>query len=228
MKQLETTFTLNDNTFTQVKRNDKAAMYRRETLDGQFVSFEVFAVRSKDETEVYPTEAAVNKWLYAPISEDRANIWFDRFTNDEVSGFQGLDPVTAEPEAIVDDPSLEDVMESAISTDTVETPAVATDAVEVVDPTAPEETPVVNVTPDGGATVTVAKVVKNKVTYIIPPGEFTANEFADANGLRRRKGIWGRIQNEIEAGRVVFVKQTKVGKGRPTSFYTATPVPVTV
>ncbi len=218
MKQLETTFTLDNNNFTQVKRNDKAAIYRRETSEGQFVSFEVFAVRSKDDVEIYPSAGAVNKWLYAPISEDRANLWFDRFTNGEVSGFQGLDPITAEPVALENDPSLEEVMATPVSTE--EVTEVTTPTVEVEDPTVPEETiPVVNPTPDGGVAVTVATVKDKVVTYNYPVGEFTQAQFANVNGMPERGTVWSVLDKLVKGGKLDKVLK-KLGKGRPSQVFT--------
>jgi len=131
---------------TLVKRNDKAAIYKRETGDGQFVSFEVFAIMTKDGSEIYPNQKAVqNRWCVCPMTEDKANTWFDRFTNGEVT-IPNVDPVTGESIEKVDNRSLDELPDVNVSLD-IPTPVVVistdtpTDAVELptvmieVDPT---------------------------------------------------------------------------------------------
>lgn len=238
MKQLETQFTQNDNVFTQLKRNDKAALYKRTNLEGGFVSYEVFAIKTKNGAEIYPNKIAVlKKWCYCPVAEDRANLWFDRFTNDEVTPAH-VDPETGEPLEAADNRSLDELPDVIVSTDVV-TP---TPTVVVVndDPTAPDvevpavEIPVVDVTPDGGAVVTVAKVVKNKVlpTYKFPnTAEWLRDDFAELNGMDHHPAhsdSYGPLAALIKAGKVKELRKDKIGKGRPRSIYAVVPAPATV
>ena len=236
MKQLETQFTQNDNVFTQVKRNDKAALYKRTNLEGGFVSYEVFAIKTKAEAEVYPNQTAMSRWAWCPVAEDRANLWFDRLTNGDVV-IPEVDPETGEPLEAADNRSLDELPDVIVSTDTVQTQPVV---VANDDPTAPDvdvpvvEIPTVDVTPDGGAVVTVAKVVKNKVlpTYKFPnTAEWLRDDFAELNGMDHHPAhsdSYGPLAALVKAGKVVEVKKAKVGKGRPRSFYSVVTQPTTV
>lgn len=257
MKKLETNFTLDNHNFTQVKRSDKAAIYRRETAEGQLVSFEVFAVRSKDGAEVYPNQKAVqNRWCMCPTNETKANTWFDRFNNGEVV-IPNVDPVTGEPLDVADNRSIDELPDVNVPIDlsvpapapaplaveipTVELPAVdPTDIVSVPaesvpavvvatvdDPTVPDSIPTVEVpevtpTPDGGAVVTVAKVKKDVVTMVIPAGEFTQADFANANGLPERGVVWSKLDVLVKGGKL-SKRFGSNGKGRPKAFFTEIP-----
>lgn len=119
MKQLENILNIDGgHTATLVKRNDKAAIYRRETGDGQFVSFEVFAIMTKDGSEIYPNQKAVqNRWCMCPMTEAKANTWFDRFTNGDVT-IPNVDPVTGESIEKVDNRSLDELPDVNVSIDT--------------------------------------------------------------------------------------------------------------
>lgn len=256
MKQLENIVTIEGgHTATLVKRNDKAAIYKRETAEGQFVSFEVFALLTKDGMEIYPNQKAVqNRWCMCPTSEAKANTWFDRFTNGDVT-IPNVDPVTGEPLEAADTRSLDELPDVNVSVDVpapavsepvvvvtdipaepvaVETPAepvVEVPTVEVPtvesDPTVPDvevptvEVPEVTATPDGGAVVTVAKVVNNVLTMVIPTGEFTQAEFANANGLPERGVVWSKLDALVKLGKLSKRFGT-TGKGRPKAFFTAT------
>jgi hypothetical protein len=149
---------------------------------------------------------------------------------------------TIVPEAVVvaEPTPTEHSVETAVSLDEV-VPAeptiepevvVASEPVPMEDPTAIVVEPtvetadptVVTPTADGGAVVTVAKVRKSRVTVTmkIPDlAEFTQAQFAEANGLPARGVVYGRIQTEIEAGRIVLKEMRQSGKGRPTAFYSA-------
>lgn len=253
---------------TLVKRNDKAAIYRRETGDGQFVSFEVFALLTKDGSEIYPNQKAVqNRWCVCPMTETKANTWFDRFTNGDVA-IPSVDPVTGEPLEAADNRSIDElpdvnvsldiptpvvVISTATPADAVEIPTVvvevdptdivsvpadsvpAVDRIEATvelptveeDPTVPDvevptvEVPEVTPTVDGGALVTVAKVVNNVLTMVIPAGEFTQAEFATANGLPERGVVWSKLDALVKLGKLSKRFGT-TGKGRPKAFFTAT------
>lgn len=247
MKQLENILTIDGGHIaTLVKRNDKAAIYRRETADGDFVSFEVFALLAKDGMEIYPNQKAVqNRWCMCPMTEAKANTWFDRFSNGDVQ-IPNVDPVTGESLEKVDNRSLDELPDVNVSVDvpapvvviiatpvdalelpTVEespVPAVELPAVE--DPTAPDDVPVVEIpevtpTVDGGVAVTVAKVNKGVVTMVIPTGEFTQAEFAIANGLPERGVVWSKLDALVKAGTIVK-RFGSNGKGRPKAFFTAT------
>jgi hypothetical protein len=247
MKQLENILTIDGgHVATLVKRNDKAAIYRRETADGDFVSFEVFALLAKDGMEIYPNQKAVqNRWCMCPMTEAKANTWFDRFSNGDVQ-IPNVDPVTGESLEKVDNRSLDELPDVNVSVDvpapvvviiatpvdalelpTVEespVPAVELPAVE--DPTAPDDVPVVEIpevtpTVDGGVAVTVAKVNKGVVTMVIPTGEFTQAEFAIANGLPERGVVWSKLDALVKAGTIVK-RFGSNGKGRPKAFFTAT------
>lgn len=232
MKQLENIVTIEGgHTATLVKRNDKAAIYRRETAEGQFVSFEVFALLTKDGMEIYPNQKAVqNRWCMCPTSEAKANTWFDRFTNGDVA-IPNVDPVTGEPLEAADNRSLDELPDVNVAVETpaepvVEVPVVEVPAVES-DPTVPDvevptvEVPEVTATPDGGAVVTVAKVVNNVLTMVIPAGEFTQAEFANANGLPERGVVWSKLDALVKLGKLSKRFGT-TGKGRPKAFFTAT------
>jgi len=258
MKQLENIVTIEGgHTATLVKRNDKAAIYKRETAEGQFVSYEVFAILTKDGMEIYPNQAAVrNRWCVCPLNEAKANVWFDRYTNGEVT-FANVDPVTGDPIEATDNRNLDelpDVNVSVSDTTPAETePTVVTEpvvevavesspAVEiptVEDPTAPPEVeiPTVEVpdvvpTADGGAVVTVAKVRQAKVypTMKLPVGEFLRDDFAELNGMDHHPAhsdSYGPLMREIKEGRVIELRKEQRGKGRPRSIYTAV-TPTTV
>lgn len=250
MKQLETIVTIEGgHTATLVKRNDKAAIYKRETAEGRFVSFEVFAIMTKDGMEIYPNLKAVqNKWCTCPTSEAKANIWFDRFTNGDIV-IPNVDPITGDPIEAADTRSLDELPDVNVSVDEPSIPApvvvveditpeavvdVPTDSVPSVevptveeDPTAPVvdvptvEVPEVTPTTDGGVAVTVATVKKNVVTFNIPAGEFTQADFANANGLPERGVVWSKLDGLVKEGKLTKRFGT-TGKGRPKAFFTAT------
>jgi hypothetical protein len=244
MKQLENILTLDGgHTATLVKRNNKAAIYKRETAEGQFVSFEVFAIKSKDGAEVYPNQKAVQaKWAFCPMSEERANVWFDRIMNGDVT-IPDVDPVTNEP-LNVDTRSLDDLPDVNVSvdvsaplgsndnpiilpavspTDIVSVPVDSVPAVEVPtveDPTVPDvEVPEVTPTMDGGVLVPVAKVSKGVLTMVIPSGEFTQADFANANGLPERGVVWSKLDALVKVGRLTK-RFGSNGKGRPKAYFT--------
>lgn len=118
MKKLESIVTIEGgHTSTLVKRNDKSAIYRRETAEGQFVSFEVFAIMTKNGMEIYPNQTAVkNRWCMCPTSETKANTWFDRFTNGDVN-IPNVDPVTGESIEKVDNRSIDELPDVNVSLD---------------------------------------------------------------------------------------------------------------
>lgn len=225
MKQLETQFTLDNNNFTQVKRSAKAALYKRETLEGAFISFEVFSIKSKDGVEVYPNQTAAGKWCWCPIKAERAEKYFNNIDSGDIV-VPDVDPITGEyVRSEEDNKSLEQVLAEADPA-----PLIVTN----IDPTAPAEiptpevvmtdspTPEVTATADGGAVVEVAKVKKNRnttnVQMVIPSGEFTQAEFAKANGLPERGVVWGKLDALVQAGKLK--KDFKqVGKGRPAAVY---------
>jgi hypothetical protein len=264
MKQLENILSLDGgHTATLVKRNDKAAIYKRETAEGQFVSFEVFAIKSKDGVEIYPNQKAVQtKWAFCPMNLERAKTWFDRIVNGDVI-IPNVDPVTGEPLEAADNRSLDELPDVNVSvdvpapvvvvtdispevaldnpvilpavdpTDIVSVPVDSVPAVEIPtveipteDPTAPDDVPVVEVpevtpTADGGVVVTVAKVSKGVVTMVIPTGEFTQADFANANGLPERGVVWSKLDSLVKAGKLAKRFGT-TGKGRPKAFFTET------
>lgn len=253
MKQLENIVTIEGgHTATLVKRNDKAAIYKRETAESQFVSFEVFAIMTKDGMEIYPNQkAVVNRWCVCPTSEAKANTWFDRFTNGEVT-IPNVDPVTGDPIEAADTRSLDELPDVNVSvdvptpvgshdnpvilpdfdpTDIVSVPTDSVPAVEIPtaeeDPSAPVvevptvEVPEVTPTADGGVAVTVAKVKKNVVTFNIPVGEFTQADFANANGLPERGVVWSKLDGLVKEGKLTKRFGT-TGKGRPKAYFTAT------
>jgi hypothetical protein len=192
MKQLEKLFTENNVVFSLVKRSEKACLYRRDTLEGQFVSYDVFAIKTKDGQEVYPNTTAIGRWAWSPIAENRAETYFEGITAGDVV-IPDIDPVTGEAISVENDMTLEELMaeteilETSIPTETlVSTPISLVElvepSVETVDPTAPIQTksivdesvisnvtnieviqPTVEKTNDGGVVVTVAKVTKTKI-----------------------------------------------------------------
>jgi hypothetical protein len=140
MKQLENIVTIEGgHTATLVKRNDKAAIYKRETAEGQFVSFEVFALRSKNGMEIYPNQTAVkNRWCMCPTSETKANTWFDRFTNGDIV-IPNVDPVTGEPLEAADNRSLDELPDVNVSVDAPSIPSpVVSEPVAIVEDTLPK------------------------------------------------------------------------------------------
>lgn len=90
MKKLEKQFTMNadkvgDNTFTQVKREGKVAIYKRTRPDGEIKSYEVFIVKTvekgaplpngktvEETYESYPGSASFGKTAYDCKTLDRA------------------------------------------------------------------------------------------------------------------------------------------------------------
>jgi hypothetical protein len=59
-----------------------------------------------------------------------------------------------------------------------------------------------------------------KAVYVVPVGEFTQAGFAKANGLPERGKVYGVLQTQVTKGLVKSVGLKKVGKGRPTAFFT--------
>lgn len=256
MKKLENILTIEGgHTATLVKRNDKAAIYKRETAEGQFVSFEVFAIMTKDGMEVYPNQKAVqNRWCMCPMTEAKATTWFDRFTNGDVA-IPNVDPVTGETIEKVDNRNLDELPDVNVSvdvpaplgsndnpvilppvdpTDIVSVPSVEVPIVE--DPMATVEVPTVEVpevtpTVDGGVVVTVATVKAKKVfpALLLPVGEWTRTDFANLNGLKPANSeSYGALMREVKAGRVKELRKESSGRGKPKSIYTAVTAPATV
>jgi len=249
MKKLENTFEKDSNKFSLVARDEKAAMYLRKTLEDTLVCYEVFSIKSKNNEEIYPEAHAFGKWAWAPKSMDRAQTYFDRISKGEIV-IPDVDPTTSEMIPLENDMSLEEMMaesevenvsqpvenvvvESVVTTipvettvePTIEIPIVVNSPVETVE-TPVETTDKVEVTPtnDGGVLVTVAKVKKDKVTYLYPTGEFLRNDFAKMNGMDHtppHSDSYGPLMAEIKAGRVVELRKEKMGKGKPRSIYSA-------
>lgn len=249
MKQLDSKITLdNHDVSTLVKRTAKAALYKRETPEGAPVSYEVFAIRSKNGAEIYPARTAYGQgqltWAWCPISLEKAEKIFnlvDKSGSPDgyVPLWENIDPETGE-RIEVSEP--EDVV-------TQETPIPTTEMVETVNevpevvvseptPEVPEVdiiTPTVESTADGGAVVVVAKTKKTQVktkkvlpTYKFPAlSEWLRDDFAEINGMDHHPAhsdSYGPLMQLIKAGKVVEVKKAKVGKGRPRSFYSVVPV----
>lgn len=245
MNVLPPEFTKDNFKFVQVKRNGKAAMYARQNPDGSTVNFEVFALKSKNNNEIYPGQHAFGVWAWAPLTQGRADIYFDRITSEETV-IPDVDPETGEvnsgPNVALDDmpdvnedptlphpvpPLLPLTSNVSISTEPESVPdgwdriEAGTDQtpVEVADPVTP---PTVQATPDGGAVVEVVKVRKGRVAAAItfPVGEFTKVQFAEHNGMQEGNA-YVRLMKEIEAGKVKLVRSEKLtaGRGRPTAIY---------
>jgi len=162
MKQLLNTFVADDNTFTQLERTDKAALYERKTLEGVLVSYEVFAVKTKNDTEVYPQKNAFGKWAWNASSDAKANVLFDRL-NEGVVTVMEVDPETGEAIRAENEQTYEQLMaepDVTATNDVNETPF------SLEDPTAPvvadEVKTEVQPTVESGvvATVTEVKPVK--------------------------------------------------------------------
>lgn len=215
MKQLETSYKTETHSLTQVKRNDKAVIYKRESLNGQFSSFDVFAIRSKNDEEIYPNDTAEGIWLFQPTSETRANIWFDRFTNGDIV-IPDTDPVTGEAMSS-DERSLDELPDVTVSTNTIEPENPLNFDTVSSEPFVQS----VDVTPSENVVVTVAKVKKNVVmtNLVIPSGEFTQADFARANSLPERGVVWSRLDNLVKDGKLNKMLKV-VGKGRPKQFFT--------
>jgi hypothetical protein len=231
---------------TLVERNDKAALYRRSSPEGTFLSFDVFAVKSSGGVEVYPTvEASHSGWAWSPSSEERARTWFDRITNGDVV-IPDVDPITGEPVG-ADTRSLDelpDIVEATIgepgpvvdvpivvenTAEDVEVPEVEIPTVEVpeVDPTEPTvEVPTVEVptvTSEGGTTPVKGRGRKpaDLSKLVIPEGEFDQATFARANGLPERGVVWSRLDSLVSAG-TISKRFASEGKGRPKAYFTKT------
>jgi hypothetical protein len=224
MKQLPIQFGgTESDTFTQIARSDKGAIYKRETPEGAFNSFEVFGILTKDDEEIYPQKHAFGKWAWTLISEDRANTYLERINAGDIV-IPAYDPTTSEMPSQENDLSLEELLaqdEVSLDPTAPSTPPVETPILDVTLPTLPEVAP----TADGGAVVTVAKVKKEKapaIDYIIPSGEFSQKDFAHANNIPERP-LWGKINRLVESGKIVKVLRAD-GKGRSKAFYTAAPV----
>lgn len=247
MKQLETQFTESEtnNTLTLVKRGVNTLVYKRATHEDAFVQFEVFAIKSKDGSEVYPPKSAFGKWAWCPITQKKADSYFNRIETGEVA-IPDCDPITGEITKLVNDVSLEELLsepdvDPVIIVDDLTTPIVNEPVIVdtgtpevlntiVVDTDIINPTPVVDVadptvvpTTDGGMVVAVAKVSKKKnqstqIQMVIPTGEFTQATFAIANGLPVRGIVWSRLDGLVQGGKLSkSLKQ--VGRGRPTAFY---------
>lgn len=233
MIKLQTQFVAEDNQFTQVKRSDKAALYKRETLEGNFVSYEVFPIMTKNGKEIYPEKHAFSKWAWCPISEDRATVYFNRLENDEIVIPQ-VDPETSEMIRDENEQTYEELMAEAdeivaqveipVNVEVVPEVEIPVDVVVEEDPTIPAsmenvvETPTVDVTPDGGTVVTVAKVEKTVVTMVIPTGEFTQAQFAVANGLPERGIVWSKLDKLVKDGKITKSFK-KLGRGRTSAVF---------
>ena len=104
MIKLETNFTNGDGgysasplTYVQIKRNDVAAIYKRNTKDGLFLDYEVFkiliekegkntfGVITQEDTEKYPSTGKFGKTAWSVNSLERAQMYFDRITKDAAS-----------------------------------------------------------------------------------------------------------------------------------------------
>jgi hypothetical protein len=74
--------------------------------------------------------------------------------------------------------------------------------------------------PVGAVLVTVAEVKKNeKINWVIPMGEFTQTQFAEANGLPVRGTVYNTIQSLINKGMIKIARREKLSGGRPTVLY---------
>jgi hypothetical protein len=108
MNKLPETFINEDKTYTQVKRNDIAAIYSVVYTDTQtLVGFEVFKIRVIDGNETYPVNRDfVNGWAKSPAMLEKAETWLDRYTTGEA-----ITPVTDNDGNIIVDngPSLDDI-----------------------------------------------------------------------------------------------------------------------
>jgi hypothetical protein len=233
MNQLQVTFTQDNNVFTQLKRSDKAALYKRETMEGAFVGHEVFAIMTKDGSEIYPQKQAFGQWAWTPMALERAEVYFNRLDKGEVVIPQ-VDPVTGEQIRPENEPTLEEALsetEPVLKDTTKETP-VSVD----VDPTAPAvvvETPKVK-TPktkkDKVVKVKTPKTIKVKTPkvkdeLVIPDGTFDQATFAAANGLPARGIVWSKLDGLVQGGKLskAFVEG---GKGRPKAVFTKVAVVV--
>lgn len=226
MKQLDTKLTLeNNDVSTQIKRSDKAALYKRETPEGQFVSYEVFAIKSKNDAEVYPNKTAFGRgimtWAWCPIDLNRAEVYYNRLENGEVLLAQ-VDPETGEIIPNTETPSAGDVEVSLeVPTDGTITQAEISPEEDIIQP--PQ--PTVQTTPDGGAVVSVAKVTPKKVTthFKFPKGEWLRDDFAKLNGMAHHPAhsdSYGPLMQLVKAGKVKEVRKEKRGPGKPRSIYT--------
>lgn len=126
MKTLENQFVANydkcgNNTFTCVKRNDKAAIYERTSPDGGFPAWEVFAIKVvkagtklpdgnkvTESYEKYPTKNSFGRWAWFTTSLERAIKHFDRICSNEAV-VVNCDAVTDEIIRPADDLSLEEM-----------------------------------------------------------------------------------------------------------------------
>lgn len=129
INQLPETIVQGSYTLTQIKRTDRVAMYKREDESGNFTNYEIFATLHKNGQEFYPTPAAFGKWAWAPVSEERANTYYDRVENGDVV-IPNVDPETSELIPLDNDPSLEELMAQE---DVVSTPIPLEDAAELAD-----------------------------------------------------------------------------------------------
>jgi hypothetical protein len=105
VKVLETEFTYNadkrgDTKFVQVKRNKFAAIYQRFNMDGKPLEFEVFAIKTAGDCEVfgrfyekyeqYPGASAFGRTAWSVGNEVAANKIFDEITRGEGSRIDGI------------------------------------------------------------------------------------------------------------------------------------------
>jgi hypothetical protein len=197
-------------------------MYKRETSEGAFVSYEVFAIKVKNDKEIYPEKHALSKWSWCPVQESRAEIYYNRINDGDVV-IPDVDPETSQP-VNVDEVPLAEVAETVsepisepVEISLVETVAHQEDPMVTETPTAEVE---VGGTPDGGAVVTVAKIRKKRVEMVmnIPKGCFTQADFARANDLPERGIVWSKLDKLVTDGKL-SKSMKQIGKGRPTAIY---------
>lgn len=214
-----------NNKFIQVKRNNKAAVYRREKMDGKIVGFEVFKIKvqpagtkfpngvvTTEDQEKYPTANVFGKWAWFVNSEIRANVWFDRISADEVV-IPDYNPETGEVDRPENDPSLEEVMNQP----------------DKVKKTSNKVTQTVTLLPMTPTSTVEPKKRGRKpknlqpIEYKIPEGEFDRTAFAKFNDLPFEpvdQNSYVGIKSLIEKGLIIKAREQYTGS-RPKSIYKA-------
>lgn len=198
MKQLEQKFVRNSdgngkNTFTQIRRDGDVALYRRETMDGHLVGYEVFkfniilkgaegrgGIIVDEDYERYPSKGSFGKsawFIGGKNAEDRA---MERFT-ELVTGIKTVEPVNT-----TEDDGDDDEIEGT-----------AVPVIRVVSSEAP---------------------VKDGFTW--PKGRFTQKELAAWNHIDNYKQVYSDLMKGLSRGiiKIAGVRSRDDGKRSAKEF----------
>ena len=198
MKTLERQFVANhektgNHTFFQLQRTDKVALYKRITEDGKLFGYEVFRIKTRLKGQALPGGGveAEDREVYPKANAFGNNALFIAGPNAEDEAKKIFDEWTKTAPEPVEDEE---------------------------DSDEPEKMPDLH-------------MLKNRIgkwgtttpttDYIIPDGEFTNVQFAEANGLPPVGKGYMVLKSLVTSGKVKEVARRKVteGRGRATVFY---------